>query len=54
MGNLNRSKGTNGTPRLAYTNSILDQHSIYPSGQHTLAFYTKRVMPEEQVAVFGL
>ncbi len=45
MGNLNRSKGTNGTPSQAYTNSVLDQHSIYPGGQHTLAFYTKCVLP---------
>ncbi len=30
---------------LARTNSVPDQHSIYPGGQHTLAFYTKCVMP---------
>ncbi len=41
MGNLNRSKGTNGTPSWAYTNSVPDQHSIYSAGPHTLAFYAK-------------
>ncbi len=51
MGNLNRSKGTNGTPSKAYTNSVPDQHSIYRGGQHTLAFYTKCVMPEEHVCL---
>ncbi len=44
MGNLNRSKGVNGTPSKAYTNSIPDQHSIYPGGQHTLAFFIKNVL----------
>ncbi len=51
MGNLNRSKGVNGTPSQAYTNSVPDQHSMYPDGQHTLAFYTKSVMPKGQVVV---
>ncbi len=32
MGNLNRSKGTNGTPSEAYTSPVLGQHSIYPGG----------------------
>ncbi len=27
------------------TYSVPDQHSLYPSRQHTLVFYTKRVMP---------
>ncbi len=55
VGNSNRSKGTNGTPSKAYTNSVPDQHSIYPGGQHTLAFYTKCVMPEGLVtAVAGV
>ncbi len=30
------------------TNWVPDQHSIYLRGQHTHAFYTKRVMVEEQ------
>ncbi len=44
--NLNRSKGANGTPGKAYTNSIPGQHSLYSGGQHTLAFLTKCVVPE--------
>ncbi len=50
MGNLNGSKGVNGTPiyTYAYINSVPDQHSIYPGGQHTRAFYTKYVMPNGQ------
>ncbi len=32
-----------GTPGKAYTN--FDQHSLYPAGQHTFAFYAKRVTP---------
>ncbi len=51
MGNLNRSKGTNGSPSLAYTNWVPDQHSVYLGGQHILAFYVKRVMPEGHVVV---
>ncbi len=27
------------------TNSVPDQQSLYPDGQHTLAFYTKCVQP---------
>ncbi len=45
VGNVNRSKETNGTPSKAYTNSVPDQHSLYPDGQHTIAFYTKCVPP---------
>ncbi len=42
-----------------YTNSVADQHSVYPGGQHTLAFYTKCVMPklvswDELVEIEGL
>ncbi len=44
--NLNRSKGTNGTPGKAYTNSVPGQHSLYSDGRHTLAFLTKYVVPE--------
>ncbi len=51
VGNLNRSNGNNGAPSQAYTNSVPDQHSIYPGGQHTLAFYTKCAMLEEHVVV---
>ncbi len=51
VGNLNRSKEINGTPSLAYTNSVPDQRSLYPGRQHTLAFYIKRVVPEGQAAV---
>ncbi len=55
MGNLNRTKGTNVAPSKAYTNSVPGQHSIYPGGQHTLAFYTKCVMPQGQLRVwYGL
>ncbi len=43
MGNLNKSKGTIGTPSLAYNNLVPDQHPIYLGGQHTLAFITKCV-----------
>ncbi len=46
VGNLNRSKGTSGTPGKAYTNSVPGQHSLYSGGQHTLAVYTKCVVPE--------
>ncbi len=42
--NLYRSNGT--TPSKANTNSVPDQHSIYPGGQHTFAFYTKWVTPK--------
>ncbi len=38
VGNLNRSKGVNGTPSKAYTNSVPDQYSMYPGGQHILAY----------------
>ncbi len=34
-----------GTPSYAYTNSVPDQQSLYPDGQHTLAFYIKCVPP---------
>ncbi len=51
MGKLNRSKGVNGTPSQAYTNLVRDQHSTYPSGQHTLAFFTECVMPKGHVVV---
>ncbi len=35
--------GPHGTPSKAYTISVPDQHSLYPDGQHTLAFYIKCV-----------
>ncbi len=38
---LRREQGPYGTPSKAYTNSVSDQQSLYPDGQHTLAFYTK-------------
>ncbi len=51
----NRSKGTNGTPSWVCNNTVSDEHSISPSGQHTLAFYTRYLMPEElQVLSFGI
>ncbi len=28
-----------------YTNSVPDQHSSYPDGQHTFAFFNKYVIP---------
>ncbi len=34
-----------GTPSKAYTNSVPDQQSLYPDGQHTFTFYTKLVPP---------
>ncbi len=34
-----------GTPNQAYTNSVPDQQSLYPDGQHTLVFYIKCVQP---------
>ncbi len=37
-----------GTPSEAYTNSVPDQQSFYPDGQHTLAFYIKCVPPVGQ------
>ncbi len=37
-----------GTPSYAYTNSVPDQQSLYPDGQHTLAFYIKCVPPVGQ------
>ncbi len=46
-----KERGVYGTPSWAYTDSVPDQHSIYPGGQHTLAFYTKCVMPEGQFVV---
>ncbi len=46
VGNLHRSKGANGTPGKAYTNSVQGQHSLYSDGRHTLAFLTKCVVPE--------
>ncbi len=37
-----------GTPSEAYTNSAPDRHSLYPNGQHILAFYIKCVPPVGQ------
>ncbi len=53
-GKFKWSKGTNGTPSKAYTNSVPDQHSIYPGEQHTLAFYTKCVMSEGLVTAVAV
>ncbi len=39
VGNLNRSKGANGTPSKAYTSSVPGQHSLYHGGQHMVSFY---------------
>ncbi len=30
-----------GMGSMAYTNSVPDQHALYPVGQHTFAFFTK-------------
>ncbi len=38
-----------GTPSLAYANSVPDQQSLYPDGQHTLVFYIKCVPPVGQI-----
>ncbi len=46
VGNVNRSKETNGSPSKAHANSVPNQHSIYPIGQNALAFLTKSVIPE--------
>ncbi len=46
MGNLKRIKWTIGFPSKAYTNSIPNQHSVYPGVHHTLyTFNTKLLMP---------
>ncbi len=42
---LTRNHGADGAPGLVYTNSVPDQHSLYPGGQHTLALFTKCVTP---------
>ncbi len=42
---LTKEHGVDGTPGYAYTSSASDQRSLYPGGQHTLAFYTKYVAP---------
>ncbi len=43
-----------GTTSLAYTNSAPDQQSLYPDGQHTLAFYIKCVPPVGRPLLFLL
>ncbi len=48
-GELRREHEVQGTPRQTYTNSVPDQHSLYPVRQHTLAFYTKCVTPVGQL-----
>ncbi len=48
MWQIKRSKGTSGNPSKAYNNSVHDQHPLYRGGQHTLASFTKGVMPEVQ------
>ncbi len=42
-------KGPYGVPSEAYNTSAPDQQSLYPDGQHTLAFYTKCVPPVEEI-----
>ncbi len=43
-----------GTPSKAYTNSAPDQQSLYPDGQHTLAFFIKCVPPVGLQAGFAV
>ncbi len=45
-GNKEGSKGLT-----AYTNSVPDQQSLYPDGQHTLAFDIKCVPPVGQLSL---
>ncbi len=45
---LTKEHGVDGAPGKAYTNSVTDQHSLYPGRQHTLAFFTKCATPVEQ------
>ncbi len=47
-----REQGPFGTPSKAYANSVPDQQSLYPGGQHTLAFYTRCVSSVGCDAVF--
>ncbi len=46
---LRREHGVYGTPSKVYTNSVPDQQSLDPDGQHTHAFYTKCVPPVEHL-----
>ncbi len=36
-----REQGPYDTPNSAFTNSVTDEQSLYPDGQHTRVFYTK-------------
>ncbi len=38
---IKREQVPYGTPSKAYTNSVADQQSLYPDGQHTIAFNIK-------------
>ncbi len=43
-----------GTPGKAFTHSVPDKHSLYPVGQHSFAFFTKRVMSMGLAAIAAL
>ncbi len=51
VGNLNESIGTNGNSSKVYTSSVPGQHSTCPGEQHTLAFYTRFMMPNGAIVV---
>ncbi len=42
---MKKEHGVHDTPRQAYTNSVLGQHSLDTVGQRTFVFYGKYVMP---------
>ncbi len=48
---ITREHGVDGTLGQAYTNSVPDQHSLCPFGQHELAIYTKCVTPMGQLVL---
>ncbi len=52
VGNLKRNRRTHGILSKTCTISVPDQHSILPSGS-TLAFYTRRVVPDGRAAGFS-
>ncbi len=50
-GELTREHGLDGTPSEASTSSVPSQSYLYPSGQCTLTFCTKCVMPVGHIVV---
>ncbi len=47
LADLNYSLPYLRTHGFSYTNAVLDQHSLYPGGQHTIDFYAKYMMAVE-------